>query len=239
MKDYTPQDLAERNGKQGKPVLVAVDGNVYDVSASKRWMHGNHMKRHEAGQDLTAEIEGAPHGLEVLERVPRVGKYVETVPQTREGLKGKVEAWLDQHPFFRRHPHPAVIHYPVGMLSMAPVFYVVGLGSGSPRTEWVAYCCLIVGLLTIPAAMMTGYFTWWVNYDAADFPIIRMKRRLAWIGLFVAAFSFYVRTFLIVYPFRTSDVFVVVYVAALFVLAVLASYVGFLGGKLTFPYGRH
>lgn len=238
MKDYASQDLAERNGIEGKPALVAVDGKVYDVSASKRWIQGNHMKRHQAGQDLTNEIQGAPHGLEVLERVPLVGNYIQPIPEPPAGLKGKIEAWLDRHPFFRRHPHPAVVHYPVAMLSISPFFYLLGLASGSPRTEWVAYCCLIVGLLSVPAAMTTGYFTWWINYDATDSPIIHMKRKLAWVVLVVAVFSFGIRTFLVVDPLRITDIFVIAYVAAILILAVLASYVGFLGGKLTFPYGH-
>ena len=238
MKDYSPQELADQNGKEGRPALVAVHGKVYDVSANKRWMHGNHMKRHQAGQDLSDDIGGAPHGLDVLDRVPLVGKYVEPVQERRAGLKGKIDARLDQHPFFRRHPHPAVVHYPVGMLSMAPVFYVVGLYADSPRTEWVAYCCMIVGLLAIPAAMITGYFTWWINYDMTDFPLIRMKRRLAWIALFVGVFCFCVRTLVVVDPLRIGDLFAMVYVASLVILAALASYVGFLGGKLTFPYSH-
>ena len=56
-------------------LLVAVEGKVYDVSASKRWVRGEHMKRHRAGTDLTNDIKAAPHGLEVLERVEAVGLY--------------------------------------------------------------------------------------------------------------------------------------------------------------------
>jgi len=54
-------------------VYIAHDGKVYDVSASKMWKTGLHMKRHQSGADLTEEIKGAPHGTEVLERVPQVG----------------------------------------------------------------------------------------------------------------------------------------------------------------------
>ncbi|MBI4965704.1 MAG: cytochrome b5 [Desulfomonile tiedjei] len=239
MKDYYPEQLAEQNGEGGKPALVAVNDKVYDVSGSKRWIRGSHMKRHQAGQDLTNEIQGAPHGLEVFERVLLVGNYVHRAEEPSAGLKGRIEAWLDRRPFFRRHPHPAVVHYPVGMLSAAPVFYVLALATGSSRTEWVAYCCLLVGLLTIPAAMVTGYFTWWINYDLVDSPIILMKRRLAWIALFVAPISFCVRTFLVVDPLRIGDSFVMFYLAATFILAGLATYIGFLGGKLTFPYSHN
>jgi predicted heme/steroid binding protein/uncharacterized membrane protein len=238
MKDYTFQELAEQNGKDGRPALVAVDRKVYDVSASKRWAHGTHMKRHQAGQDLSDDIKAAPHGLEVFDRVALVGKYVEPSREPRAGLKGKIDAWLDRHPFFRRHPHPAAVHYPVGMLSIAPVFYVVALAADSLRTEWAAYCCIMVSVLSIPAAMITGYFTWWINYDWTDSPIIHMKRRLAWVILLVVVFSFVTRTFLVVDALRISDIPVMAYLASLFILAALALCVGFLGGKLTFPYGN-
>ena len=47
MKAYTPETLAEENGKNGHGTLVAVGGKVYDVSASKNWVDGIHMKRHQ------------------------------------------------------------------------------------------------------------------------------------------------------------------------------------------------
>ncbi len=75
MKSYTAEEVAQGNGENGKSSLVAVEGKVYDVSASKRWVRGEHMKRHRAGTDLTNDIKAAPHGLEVLERVEAVGLY--------------------------------------------------------------------------------------------------------------------------------------------------------------------
>ncbi len=75
MKSYNAEELAQSNGQEGKSALVAVEGRVYDVSASKRWVHGEHMKRHRAGSDLTNDIKAAPHGLEVLERFESVGIF--------------------------------------------------------------------------------------------------------------------------------------------------------------------
>ena len=53
MKEYTPDELAGYNGAEGKPIYIAHDGKVYDVSESKLWRNGVHMKRHHAGNDLT------------------------------------------------------------------------------------------------------------------------------------------------------------------------------------------
>ncbi|MFO7555034.1 MAG: cytochrome b5 domain-containing protein, partial [Desulfobacterales bacterium] len=67
MKEFDVEELARYNGENGNPVYVAYQGNVYDVSESKLWRTGMHMKRHHAGRDLTADIQSAPHEPDVLE----------------------------------------------------------------------------------------------------------------------------------------------------------------------------
>jgi len=72
----TQNELAENNGKNGKPAYVAFKGNVYEVSASAFWMEGDHMGMHVAGKDLTEELEMAPHREETFQRVRLVGDLV-------------------------------------------------------------------------------------------------------------------------------------------------------------------
>jgi predicted heme/steroid binding protein len=72
-KKFTPEELAKFNGKNGNPAYVAFKGKVYDVSESSFWMDGDHLGAHEAGKDLTEEVEIAPHGPENLDRVKAVG----------------------------------------------------------------------------------------------------------------------------------------------------------------------
>ena len=69
-------ELAENNGRNGKPAYVAFKGAVYDVSGSAFWMEGDHMGAHVAGKDLTIEIELAPHREETLQKVKQVGVLV-------------------------------------------------------------------------------------------------------------------------------------------------------------------
>ncbi len=73
MQEFDPESFSRFDGKEGRPVYIAHQGKVFDVTNSKLWKTGEHMKRHPAGRDLTAEIEAAPHGTEVLERYPQVG----------------------------------------------------------------------------------------------------------------------------------------------------------------------
>ena len=70
---FTASELEEYNGKNGKPVYIAFKGKVYDVSESDLWRDGDHMGLHQAGKDLTDELELAPHMEEVFERVKLVG----------------------------------------------------------------------------------------------------------------------------------------------------------------------
>lgn len=72
------KELEKYNGKNGNLVYVAYQGKVYDLSQSSLWSSGEHMGMHQAGKDITEEVEMAPHGEEVLERekVKFVGKLV-------------------------------------------------------------------------------------------------------------------------------------------------------------------
>ena len=61
IKEFTLEELAKYNGKNGNAAYVAIQGIVYDVSNSYLWKNGDH-KGHHAGKDLTEEISKAAHG---------------------------------------------------------------------------------------------------------------------------------------------------------------------------------
>ncbi len=73
MKCFDEKELAQYDGRNGKPVYVAYKGKVYDVSESFLWKDGNHQVLHRAGEDMTDALEQAPHGGDVLEKFPVVG----------------------------------------------------------------------------------------------------------------------------------------------------------------------
>jgi predicted heme/steroid binding protein len=76
LRKFTVKELEEFNGKNGKPAYIVYHGKVYDISASSFWSSGEHMGMHNAGKDLTEELELAPHGEEIFERVKLVGELV-------------------------------------------------------------------------------------------------------------------------------------------------------------------
>lgn len=73
MKDYTKSQLALRNGVDKDEIWVAFEGKIYDVTNSKLWKNGKHYE-HWAGQDLTPEMEDAPHAEQVFEKFEIIGK---------------------------------------------------------------------------------------------------------------------------------------------------------------------
>lgn len=73
MRRFTRKDLAECDGRDGAPAYIAYEGKVYDVTDSFLWQRGRHQVLHTAGEDLTGGLDGAPHGEDLLERVPMVG----------------------------------------------------------------------------------------------------------------------------------------------------------------------
>lgn len=76
MRRFTRRQLFAFNGKGGAPAYLACDGLVYDATQSFQWQDGEHQVVHRAGEDLTAGLAEAPHGADMLARLPIVGVLV-------------------------------------------------------------------------------------------------------------------------------------------------------------------
>ncbi len=70
---YTIQQLALRNGQDKPEIWVAYKGIIYDVSTSRLWFNGKHYE-HWAGQDLTEELQDAPHHDHVFAKFEIIGQ---------------------------------------------------------------------------------------------------------------------------------------------------------------------
>jgi len=70
---FTAEQLAAFDGTDGGSAYVAYDGGVYDVTASRSWLRGSHLSKHQAGRDLTAMLAQAPHTKDRILMMPRVG----------------------------------------------------------------------------------------------------------------------------------------------------------------------
>lgn len=76
-KEFTIEDLHNFDGKDGRPAFVAYKSRIYDVTNSKLWKDGSHVKKHLAGHDLTDALKTAPHGEEKILSMPEVGVLIE------------------------------------------------------------------------------------------------------------------------------------------------------------------
>lgn len=85
----TKAELAGFDGREGRKAYVAVNGKVFDVTASPYWREGNHQNAHQAGADLSAELLKAPHVRSVIEGFPVVAALEEILLEERRGAGGK------------------------------------------------------------------------------------------------------------------------------------------------------
>lgn len=85
----TREELAACDGKDGRKAWVAVNGKVYDVTASPYWQGGIHLETHQAGADLSADLLRAPHVRSLIERFPVVAELNETPPEKLQSGGGK------------------------------------------------------------------------------------------------------------------------------------------------------
>ncbi len=69
-------ELRRNTGERGTRKFIAYDGIVYDVTDCPKWRDDMHENLHFPGQDLSSELEEAPHAKDVFMRpcIKIVGK---------------------------------------------------------------------------------------------------------------------------------------------------------------------
>lgn len=229
------EELAENTGREGKPVYIAYQGKIYDVSGSKLWKTGTHMRRHSSGKDLTVDLGAAPHGPEVFDRYPQVGVVKQAKPA--EPKTTFLEPLFKRQPFLRRHPHPMTVHFPIAFMFAATVFTLLYLVTGIATFETTSFHCLGAGLLFTPLVILTGFTSWWVNYMAKPVRAVTIKMTLSLCLLAVSLCAFIWRVAVpdIIVVFRTSSA---IYLLLILSLSPMVAVIGWFGAKLTFPIER-
>jgi len=81
-RDLSVEELHSFDGKDGRPAYVAFNGIIYDVTASRAWKEGSHLKKHLAGHDLTDALKTAPHKEDKILAMPLVGNFIESRQKT-------------------------------------------------------------------------------------------------------------------------------------------------------------
>jgi len=233
MREFDLEEISRFNGENGQPVYIVHQGKVYDVTRSKMWKGGIHMRRHHAGRDLTTEFQAAPHGTEVLERYPQAG-IITTVEAPERRMPGVLMRLLARYPMLKRHPHPMTVHFPIVFMLAATFFNVLFLLTGVKSLETTGLHCMVAGLIMMPVVIVTGLFTWWYNYMAKPVKPVAIKIVLS-IVLFI--------TCLIAVTWRLShpeilEVFQapsIMYLMLVSGLSPVVMVIGWFGAQMTFP----
>ena len=231
MKEMASEELVSLNGKEGKPVCIAFEGKVYDVSKSPLWSKGIHMNRHPSGKDLSGEIAAAPHGPEVLERYPQVGILKRGVPEELRHLPAILQGLFQKFPMARRHPHPMVVHFPIALLMASSLFILLHFLFQNPSFEITSFYLLILGAISSPFAMATGLLTWWINYRLKLTHFVKRKIQLS---ILLLVFEF----ILILWRSSNPKIFTPIYLIMMLILTPVVTLLGYYGGQMTFPTER-
>jgi predicted heme/steroid binding protein/uncharacterized membrane protein len=235
LKEFTREELSRFNGEDGRPVYIAYEGNVYDASESRLWKTGQHMRRHQGGADLSEEIGGAPHGVEVLKRLRQVGTLKAEKDPMDEHIPDILLAVYRKIPMLRRHPHPMTVHFPIAFTMLFPVLNLLYLVTGKKSFDISSFHVLVAALLFTPVALLTGPYNWWINYAGKWSRIIAVKMfgSLVLISLILAIFMWRILVpDILLQPSGARIVYIMLSLALVPVVTVL----GWFGAKMTFPH---
>lgn len=195
----TLQELSGYNGKDGKPAYIAYKGLIYDLSKSDMWEEGEHQGVHEAGRDLTEEMEDAPHTDALLKNFKMVGKLEEDnvdelhnqntdIPKKKAlessdtSSKDKWRKWYRTY-----HPHPVTAHFPIVLHFFAAAMDIAFFFSPVEKFEQGAYYAFLFATLLGLVAMLAGVLSWWVNYSLGSVKEILIKFYTATFTLIVGS----------------------------------------------------
>jgi predicted heme/steroid binding protein len=228
MKEMTSEELIANNGKDRRPIYIAFQGKIYDVTESPLWSKGLHMNRHPSGKDLTGEISAAPHGTEVLERYPQVGFLKKEASEELKHLPPILQSFLQKFPMTRRHPHPMVVHFPLAFLMGSSLFVLLHLLFKNSSFETTSFYLLILGAIASPFAMATGLLTWWINYRLKLTLFVKRKIQFSILLLILEIILIFWRS-------SQSQIFNPIYFILVILLTPIVSLLGYYGGQMTFP----
>lgn len=233
--EFDKKELINKTGKDGQPAHVAANGKIYDVTSSRLWKNGRHMNRHDAGTDLTNDLAAAPHGTEVLERFPLIGHLKTESEKVTLPLPGWLSSFLEAYPFFKRHPHPMVVHFPMVFFIIMPAFlawyYII-----SPVESLLdsIFYLHTLGTLSLPFAMLTGWLSWKVNYLGK--PIAKISRKIVF-SFILLVMNLIVLSSIMFDPAilaKPQGIQLAIPIL-IFLYLPIVSYIGAQGGELVYP----
>ncbi|WP_027390605.1 DUF2231 domain-containing protein [Chrysiogenes arsenatis] len=228
-----PEQLKRFSGKDGQPAYFSYKGQVYDATPSRMWRNGVHAKIHYAGEDLTAAMQAAPHGAEVLERLQKI----DTLQSAPKILEEKGESTTKEFLaslYSRFHPHPALVHFPIALKFFAAFMLFMFLVERNPHYEASSYYAIMGGTFFSIPAVAAGLLSWWINYDLRWTVIFIIKFWGSMILLASGIATVAIRVFVPEVAYN-ADTLAWVYHFLFFLQVPVVFVVAYYGGKLSWP----
>jgi uncharacterized membrane protein len=128
-----------------------------------------------------------------------------------------------------------VVHFPIVFMISAPVFTLLSLVTGVKSFEVTGFHCLGGGMLFTPVALVTGWFTRWLNYESRWLKPVVVKLVLSPVLLLVGVVA-------LVWRYQNPEILArwgeapgLLYLALICALIPLVGAIGAHGAELTFP----
>ncbi|MCB1216160.1 hypothetical protein KDL44_02130 [bacterium] len=231
-KTFTAEELSQYDGKEGRRSYVAYKGLVYDVTDSKLWRNGVHVRKHHAGNDLTPEMAPAPHEEDVMERFIVVGRLLDHSSDEEQRVP-----WLWSYSN-RRHLHPVTVHYPVALGMVASLLQAGALLTSEPlgtQLRFAAFVNMLISTLFSFPAVATGLSSWWYEYNASwAWPYLQ-KNVLSAVLLLVSCAGVAIWFLAPLDASISSGPAFWWYSICVYLIMPLVLALGFYGGKISFP----
>lgn len=258
----TKEQLKEYNGQNGKPAYIGYKGKVYDISKSDFWPGGEHMGRFKAGEDLTDSIDMSPHGEKNIFRYEAVDTLEDgteqennnetVVPNTENMISDMDKKMMERRKWYRKnHPHPKLIHFPIGMYGFSFFVQVLAIIIGGEIGIFLAASSLLstlFGTLFLVPAVASGALSFYINYNGFANSVLKQKMIGSGILLITGVVAVLVGTMEIFSAVYNESVEIVaqaynplksVYSVLTLINMAVVTFIATNGGKLTWPQDKN
>jgi uncharacterized membrane protein len=132
-------------------------------------------------------------------------------------------------------PHPAIVHFPVALLSIAALFAVVSLLVKKEFFKEVAFWTLLLGVIGAIAAVLTGLIEEQNLVHSEEIHKLLVKHKFTGFGILILSFS--LLTWVWVRKTKFGKREYILWVLFLVLGTVMIFYQGWVGGRMVFELG--
>jgi uncharacterized membrane protein len=163
----------------------------------------------------------------VFANYPCVGVFIPSPAITTVDKKERYRLWYAKY-----HPHPAAVHFPIALHYFSAFADVLFLANPSREYDTAVFLSFLIATVMGLLALLTGVFSWWINYDFST-------SRAFVIKLIGALFTLIIGFVPLVQKLQNPDVAFstgadgIIYHAVIFITVISITIVGYYGGKIT------